>query len=173
MSEFLLLGFEYVEINLSPVQCMWSELLTVLLSTIRNYNVQPKNICFNITDVDSQDSFEKMKDNIDALAQVGFVIFMDDFGAGIFEVQRIARMPLTGIKFDRAFVKEGLKEGNSVVFEGSLKMIEDLGLETVAVGVENEEMEKRLTDLNCEYLQGYQYCRPLEKKELIRFILMR
>ena len=173
MPEFLLLGFEYVEINLSPVQCMWSELLTVLLSTIRNYNVQPKSICFNITDVDSQDSFEKMKNNIDALAQVGFVIFMDDFGAGIFEVQRIARMPLTGIKFDRSFVKEGLKEGNSVVFEGSLKMIEDLGLETVAVGVENEEMEKRLTDLNCEYLQGYQYCRPLEKKELIRFILMR
>ena len=42
MSEFLLLGFEYVEINLSPVQCMWSELLTVLLSTIRNYNVPSK-----------------------------------------------------------------------------------------------------------------------------------
>ncbi len=123
MPEFLLLGFEYVEINLSPVQCMWSELLTVLLSTIRNYNVQPKSICFNITDVDSQDSFEKMKNNIDALAQVGFVIFMDDFGAGIFEVQRIARMPLTGIKFDRSFVKEGLKEGNSVVFEGSLSGI--------------------------------------------------
>lgn len=173
MSEFLLLGFEYIEINLSPVQCMWSDLLPVLLSTLRNYNVQPKNICFNITDVDSQDSFERMKDNIEALAQVGFVIFMDDFGAGIFEVERIAQMPLSGIKLDRAFVKEGLKDEKSVVFEGSLKMIDDLGIDTVAVGVESEEMEKSLMALNCNYLQGYQYCRPLEKKELIRFILMR
>ena len=173
MSEFLLLGFEYIEINLSPAQCMWSDLLAVLLSTLRNYHVQPKNICFNITDVDSQESFNKMKDNVEALAQVGFVIFMDDFGAGIFEVERIAQMPLSGIKLERGFVKEGLRSDRSVVFEGSLRMIEDLGIDTVAVGVESEEMEKRLTELNCNYLQGYQYCRPLEKKELIRFILMK
>ncbi len=171
MSEFLLLGFDFIEINLSPVQCMWSDLLAVLLSTLRNYNVQAKNICFNITDVDSQESFEKMKDNIEALAQVGFVIYMDDFGAGIFEVERIAQMPLAGIKLDRSFVKEGLKADKPVVFEGSLKMIEDLGIDTVAVGVENDDMERRLNLLGCKYLQGYQYCRPLEKKELIRFIL--
>ena len=172
MSEYLLLGFDHLEVNLSPAQCMWSDLITVLLSTVRNYNVQPKSICFNITDVESQEVFEKMKDNIDALSQVGFGVIMDDFGAGIFEVERIARMPLTGIKLDRYFVKEGLKSENAAVFEGSLRMIEDLGLDAVAVGIENGEMEKRLEALNCNYLQGYHYCMPLDKKELIRFILM-
>ena len=172
MSEFLLLGFEFIEINLSPVQCMWPDLLPVLLSSLKNYNVQAKNICFNITDVDSQELFSKMKDNIDALAQVGFIIYMDDFGAGIFEVERIAKMPLSGIKLDRIFVKEGLKSENTAVFEGSLRMISDLEIDSVAVGVEDEEMETRLTGLNCNYMQGYHFCRPLEKKELIRFILM-
>lgn len=172
LPDFLLLGLDYVEINLSPTQCMWSDLLPVLLSTMKNYNVQAKNIGFNITDVDSQEVFEKMCDNIDALSQVGFTIFMDDFGAGIFEVERIARMPLSGIKFDRHFVKEGLKTENDAVFEGSLRMIRDLEIDAVCVGVEDENMRDRLIECGCNYLQGYYYCRPLEKKELIRFILM-
>ncbi len=172
MPDYLLLGLEFIEINLSPVQCMWSDLLPVILSTIRNYNVQAKSICFNITDVDSQEVFDKMQDNINALAQVGFGIFMDDFGAGIFEVERIAKMPLSGIKLDRHFVREGLKGDNQAIFEGSIRMIDDLEIDPVAVGIENAETEKRLTELGCNYLQGYYYCRPLEKKELIRFILM-
>ena len=172
MPDYLLMGFEYIEINLSPVQCMWSDLLNVLLSTLRNYNVLPKSICFNITDVENQEMFEKMLDNINALSQVGFNVFMDDFGAGIFEVERIARMPLSGIKLDRAFVKEGLESDDQSVFEVSLRMIGDLGLDAVAVGVENKAMESRLIELDCNYLQGYYYCMPLEKKELIRFILM-
>ncbi|MCR5301539.1 MAG: EAL domain-containing protein [Lachnospiraceae bacterium] len=170
--DFLLLGLEFIEVNLSAVQCMWSDFLPILLSTVRNYNVQPKNICFNITDVDSQEVFLKMRDNIDALSQVGFLIYMDDFGAGIFEVERIAKMPLSGIKLDRKFVKEGMKPENKAVFEGSIRMIGDLGLDAVAVGVENEEMENALKELSCDHLQGFLYCRPLEKKELVRFILM-
>ena len=173
MPDFLLLGLDFIEINLSPVQCMWSDLLTVLLSTMKSYNVQPKNICFNITDVDGKELFDRMRDNIDALSQVGFQIFMDDFGAGIFEVERIAQMPLSGIKLDRNFVREGLKGENTAVFEGSLRMITDLEIDPVAVGVENKEMEERLTALGCNYLQGYNYCKPMDKKELIRFILMR
>ena len=51
-------------------------------------------------------------------------------------------------------------------------MIKDLEIDAVAVGVEDETMRDRLVEEGCNYLQGYYYCRPLEKKELIRFILM-
>lgn len=170
--DFAKLGLEHIEINLSPVQCIWSELLPVLLSRVKDHRIRPENICFNITDVDNQEVFTKMHDNIEALSQAGFRIFMDDFGAGIFEVERIARMPLSGIKLDRSFVREGLKGENTAVFEGSLRMIEDLALDPVAVGVEDEQMEKRLLEMKCNYLQGYRFCRPMDKEELIRFILV-
>ena len=172
MPEFLLLGLDYVEINLSPVQCMWNDLLAVLLSTMKMYNAQAKNICFNITDVENIKTYEKMRDNIAALSQIGFKIYMDDFGAGIFEIERIAEMPLEGIKLDRDFVKTGLTEENSVVFEGTLRMIKDIGIESVIVGVETEEMAQKLIELNCKFLQGYYYCKPLERTDLIKFILL-
>ena len=172
MPEFLLLGIDYVEINLSPVQCMWNDLLSVLLSTMKVYNAQAKNICFNITDVENIKTYEKMRDNITALSQIGFKVFMDDFGAGIFEIERIAEMPLEGIKLERGFVKTGLLDDNKVVFEGTLRMIKDIGLNAVIVGVENEEMEEQLLKLDCKYLQGYRYCKPIERTELIKFILL-
>lgn len=172
MPEFLLLGIDYVEINLSPVQCMWNDLLAVLLSTMKVYNAQAKNICFNITDVENIKTYEKMRDNITALSQIGFKVFMDDFGAGIFEIERIAEMPLAGIKLERDFVKAGLLDENNVVFEGTLRMIKDIGLNAVIVGVENEEMEDKLLKLDCKYLQGYRYCKPIERTELIKFILL-
>lgn len=172
MPEFLLLGIEYVEINLSPVQCMWNDLLAVLLSTMKIYNVQAKNICFNITDVENIKTYEKMRDTITAFSQIGCKVVMDDFGAGIFEIERIAEMPLSGIKLDRAYVKAGLSGENRVVFEGTLRMIKDIGLDAVIVGVEDEEMENKLLDLGCQYLQGYRYCKPIERTELVKFILL-
>ena len=170
--EFMLLGLEWVEINLSPIQCMWNDLLAILLSTMKVYGAEARNICFNITDVENVEVYEKMRDNINALAQVGIKVMMDDFGAGIFEIERIAEMPLAGIKIDREFVKSGLTEVNRDIFEGTLKMIEDIGIESVVVGAENETMVKELKEMGCKFLQGYYFLKPVEKKELSRFILM-
>ena len=171
--DFLLLGLEFIEINLSPIQCMWGDLLTVVLSTVRTYNVQPKNICFNITDIDSRDIYDGMKDNLEALNQVGFRLIMDDFGAGVFEIERIATMPLMGIKLDRGFVKEGLEKEKFSILKGTTRMISDMGIGAAAVGIENEAMAELLQDLGCTMMQGYHYCKPLSKSELIRYILMK
>lgn len=171
-SDFLLLGIEYVEINLSPMQCMWADLITVLLATLRSYNVQPKYICFNITDVDDTEVYKQMKANLEALSQIGFRLILDDFGAGVFEIERIAQMPLMSIKLDKEFVKNGLEPQNLCVLKGTMRMINDMGIETAAVGIEDEVMLNALTELGCNYMQGYYYTRPMLKQDLIKYLLL-
>lgn len=170
--EFLFLGLDYVEINLSPIQCSWSDLMAVVTSTIRSYNVQPKYICFNITDIEDYRMFNLMKDNLEALVEYGFRLIMDDFGDGIFEIERIATMPLCGVKLDRSFVKNGLERENLSVLRGTIRMINDMGIDALAVGVENEETKAQLQELGCMVMQGYYYCKPMDKNELIRFLLL-
>lgn len=170
--DFLLLGLECIEVNVSPVQCMWSDFITVLLSTIRTYNVQPKYICFNITDVDNIDIYKRMRSNLEALDQLGFRLLMDDFGAGIFEIERISELPLSAIKLDRSFVKNGLKDTNSGILRGTIRLINDMGIKAAAIGVEDAQMEEELIKLGCEYVQGYFYSKPMEKAELIKFLLL-
>lgn len=170
--DFLLTGLEFIEINLSPVQCMWGDLVTVVLATLRAYNVAPKRICLNITDIENYDLYARMKTNLEALSQIGFLLVMDDFGAGIFEIERIAELPLFGIKMDRDFIKRGLAEKNMTVLKGTVKMITDIGLDASAVGVEDEQMLEKLSEVGCKVLQGYHYCKPVNKKELMRFMLL-
>lgn len=170
--EFLLLGLQFVEINLSPLQCMWSDLLAVVLSTVRNYNVQPKYIVFNVTDIDNYDFYTRMKDNLFALSQVGFTLIMDDFGSGIFEIERVQELPLAGIKLDRSFVSKGLQEKNQSVLKGTLRLIKDMGCGTAAIGIEDEYMLKLLEEYGCQYVQGYYLSKPMERKELIKFLLL-
>lgn len=170
--EFLLLGLEFVEINLSPIQCMWSDLLAVVLSTVRNYNVQPKSIAFNITDVDNYERYSRMKANLQALSQVGFKLIMDDFGSGIFEIERVSELPLMGIKLDRSFIRNGLDDLNVSVLKGTIRLINDMGRGAAAIGIEDEETLNKLIEFGCIYLQGYYFCKPLEKKELIKFLLL-
>lgn len=163
-------SIEHVEINLSPLQCMWGDITNVMLTKVREHTISPDRICINITDIDNYELYSKMNDNLRILDQVGFAIIMDDFGSGVFEIERVVEMPLKGIKLDRFFVKNGFSVDNMSVLKGTVKMIKDIGIEAGAVGVENKDMLDELVKLGCTNIQGYYYCRPLSKKELMSFL---
>lgn len=171
-SSFLLTGLEYVEINLSPAQCIWGDLVNIMSTFVKTYNVHPRKICINITDVDDNDMYKKMNENLTELRNLGFGIVMDDFGSGVFEIERIVEMPLMGIKLDKVFVKNGFTKENMNVLKGTIRMISDMGILAGAVGVEDSEMLEELTELGCLRLQGYYYSKPLNKKELLKFMLL-
>lgn len=169
--EFLQLNLDWVELNLSPMQCMWTDLSTVILSTMENYHVNPSQICLNVVDTESVQFYARMKDNLSVLNDAGIRLFMDDFGAGVFEMERITALPLSGIKLDRQFLKMSVSEDTIMILKNSIQMIRDMNLSVVAVGVEDLSTRRRLIELGCKYQQGYYYTKPLDKTEFIRFVL--
>lgn len=170
---YFAMGIDYVEINLSPLQCMWDDFVTVLLSTMENYGVLAEQICINVTDIDNALIYSRMAENISFLAQMGIRLYMDDFGAGVFEIERLTGLPLNGIKLDRDFVKAGTEEENTTVLKNTVKMLKDMGREVIAVGIETPQMRRQLLDMGCNILQGYYYCKPLNQDELIQFLISR
>lgn len=169
--EFLQLNLDWIEINLSPMQCMWTDLATVLLSTMESHHVDPSRICLNIVDTENIQFYARMKDNLTLLSDAGIRLYMDDFGAGVFEMERITSLPLSGIKLDRQFLKISVSEDTIMILKNSIQMIRDMNLDVVAVGVEDLSTRRRLIELGCKYQQGYYYTRPLDKTEFIRFVL--
>jgi len=167
--EFMQLNLEWMEFNLSPVQLNWKDIVSVFVSIMNTYHVNPANVCINIVDEEDVQSYSQMFDNITAFKELGINIYMDDFGAGVFEIERITSMPLDGIKFDREFVRMGIREDAELVLENSVRMIRDMGLDVVAVGVEDLIMRRRLVEMGCTKQQGYYYTKPMTKKEMIRF----
>lgn len=167
--EFLQLNLEWMEINLSPIQLNWKDLTSVFITTMESYHVNPSNICINIVDESDADAYSQMFENLMILKELGVKIYMDDFGAGIFEIEKITKLPLDGIKLDRDFIRMGIREDAMLVLENSVSMIRDMDLDIVAVGVEDLIMRRRLAEMHCMKQQGYYYARPMTKKEMIRF----
>jgi EAL domain-containing protein (putative c-di-GMP-specific phosphodiesterase class I) len=101
------------------------------------------------------------------LADMGVRLSIDDFGTGYSSLAYLRQLPISELKIDRSFVSAMTNsENDSVIVRSTVEMAKNLGLETVAEGVETPEEEAALRRLGCDYLQGYLLSRPLPADEL-------
>ena len=169
--QFKELGLEYIEINLSVVQCMQSNLSKRILKTLDKYQIRPDQINLEITETAATDSQKIMEDNLQTLHDAGISFSLDDFGTGYSNMCRIASLPLQIVKLDKSFTN--VEEENArlmLVLQNTIKMIKAMDMQIVVEGIETENMVKQFTDLQCEYIQGYYYSRPVPKDEFVEFI---
>ena len=101
------------------------------------------------------------------LADMGVRLSIDDFGTGYSSLAYLRQLPISEIKIDRSFVSAmTTSENDAVIVRSTVEMAKNLGLETVAEGVETPEEAEALEFLGCDYLQGYLLSRPLPADEL-------
>ena len=85
-------------------------------------------------------------------------------------MQRMASLPLKIVKLDKTFANFDTNPRLMIVLQNTVKMIKDMDMEIVVEGVETQELVDRFTNLECEYIQGYFYSRPVPKDQFIQFI---
>ena len=107
--------------------------------------------------------------DLDATASVlarlrlkGFAVALDDFGTGHSSFIALRRMPFSTIKIDKSFVRDLLTSSNSLTIVHSvIQLAHDMRLSSVAEGVENADVARRLIELGIDALQGYYFSKPL------------
>lgn len=168
--DFEPLGVDYIEVNLSAMQCLRSDLADEIISLSQKYNVDPSKINLEITETASGYSQSKLYGNISALCEHGFTFSMDDFGTGYSNLMRIASLPLHIVKLDRAFVLMEESGGHHIIIRNLIKMLKSMKLKVVVEGIETEEMVDSFTQMGVDEIQGFYYSRPLTKSAFIRFL---
>lgn len=169
-SDFPKLNIDYIEINLSVTQCMHQDLVSQVLDTLEKYKVTPEKINLEITETATSHMHSVMLKNLHELTEAGITFSLDDFGTGYSNMQRVATLPLKIVKLDRTFVNHEDNEKLSIVLENTVKMIKDMEMEIVAEGIETEQVLARFADMQCEYIQGYYFSKPIPKNDFIVFI---
>lgn len=108
---------------------------------------------------------------LQVLRESGIQISIDDFGTGYSCLSQLHALPLDTIKIDRAFVKH-LEPGGapSPVIGTIINLARDLGLSTVAEGVETEYQADALRRMGCSVFQGYLYSKALPANDFVRFV---
>ncbi|MQM38902.1 hypothetical protein KBTX_02923 [wastewater metagenome] len=104
-----------------------------------------------------------------ALREAGFTLCIDDFGTGYSSLAYLKRFPVDMLKIDLSFVRDMLvSESDHAIVATIIAMARNLGLTTLAEGVEEAEQARALASLGCEFAQGYYYGRPMPADEFAR-----
>jgi diguanylate cyclase (GGDEF)-like protein len=114
---------------------------------------------------------EKVAAVLSSIERLGARLCIDDFGTGFSSLRSLRDLPVEKIKIDRSFVKDLLVDpGDEAIVRGIIDLAHNLGLRTVAEGVENIATRDRLAELGCHSIQGYLMARAMPLPNVIRWL---
>lgn len=165
-----------ININVSPQQC--SDNFKTILEQLVEIKEQNELLGMDdflqieVTESMLFNDSENLINKFNEIRGLGFKLLIDDFGTGYSSLSYLKKFPINKLKIDRSFIKdlETDKESRPLV-EAIISMSHALKIEVVAEGVETQYHKDLLTNLNCEYMQGYFYSKAVPAKEFEKMIL--
>lgn len=165
-------GIEYIEVNLSVVQCENKELAEMYKKIMDECGLKPELINLEITETASIVRKNNILDNMNDLIEYGVSFSLDDFGNGQSNLNYIVDMPVDIVKFDRDMTQAYLEnEKAQFVVQAAMNMVHDMQLKVVAEGIETAEQLKAFEDIGIDYIQGYYFAKPMDRKAFIEFLV--
>ena len=153
----------HVAVNLSARDIEEVELADQLAAGCEAAGLAPGRVILELTETSAMHDPANAMDVLTRLRLKGFRLAIDDFGTGYSSMSQLARMPFSEIKIDRLFVATALTSHESLAIVRSIiELARNLGVESVAEGVEDGDTLELLSELGCDLVQGYYIARPLE-----------
>ena len=163
-------GFDFeLSINVSPVQFVDSKSgLLPWLDKLAGQGLSAGSIVIEITEGLLMTSSEESLSTLLHFRDAGIQVALDDFGTGYSSLAYMQQYDIDYLKIDREFVRQ-LPESpdSSVLCESIIVMAHRLGIKVVAEGIETKAQAKALTEMGCDYAQGYLYSKPIPLNEFI------
>lgn len=158
-----------VSVNVSRKDIYQEDLPKTLLAIVKNHGLHPAQLHLEITETAYTENPEQLIGVVGELKQLGFIIEMDDFGSGYSSLNMLSELPIDILKLDMRFIqKETVKEDKHNILSFIISLAKWMNLFVVAEGVETQEQIELLRELECTYVQGYHYAKPLPEQEFYK-----
>lgn len=130
--------------------------------------IEREKLTIEITESVIGSNFTFMKEQIERFCELGFKVWMDDFGSGYSSLDVLQNIRFDLIKLDMRFLQDFNKSDVSkVILTELVRMAMGLGIDTVAEGVETKEQVDFLREIGCGRLQGYYFTKPVSMETII------
>ena len=164
-----ILGLDYIEVNLSPIQCRRSNTGQRYIEIMNHYNINPSYINLEITETEDYSENEYTYQNIELLSNNGVRFSLDDYGSGYSNLINTITLPFSIIKIDKSIVWAYF-DGQSHILRHLIHHFGRLGKEVIAEGIETQAQRDSLTEMGCHHLQGFLYSKPLQEQDFLSYI---
>ena len=158
-----------VSVNISRLEFYAPEFSKNLIALVEKHHVDPSLLRLEITESAYMDDPEQLLREMDILRRSGFKILIDDFGSGYSSLNMLKDASADIIKLDMKFLSGNDSYGREKnILASMVRMAREIGMETVAEGIETEEQAAFLKKMGCEYGQGYYYAKPMPLEEFLK-----
>lgn len=157
-----------VAVNVSSRQFETGDLPSILRRALDNSGLDPELLHLELTETAIMDLGPDIVQQLHAIRDLGVQIGLDDFGTGYASLTHLRRLPLAFVKIDRSFVHGlGADQEDDRIVAAVVDLARNLGLRSIAEGVETENQLIRLRELGCDQAQGYLFARPMRAADVL------
>lgn len=151
-----------ISVNVSRTDIYNPVLSDILMQTVSKHGLTPEELHLEITETSYTENPKQIIQAVEHLKGLGFVIEMDDFGSGYSSLNMLNELPIDILKLDMKFIQNDSDEKNNKnILSFIISLAKWLDLLVVAEGVETYEQVQRLRNMDCTYVQGYYYAKPM------------
>ena len=156
-----------VSVNLSVQQINRDTLLPMVADILRESGLSSDRLELEVTESMIMRQAEMARGVLEDLRELGVKLAIDDFGTGYSSLAYLNNMPMHRLKIDQSFVRDiGRDKNADAIVRAIIALARNLGLETVAEGVEEQSQANFLARELCDVCQGFLFSRPVEADEI-------
>jgi diguanylate cyclase (GGDEF)-like protein/PAS domain S-box-containing protein len=160
-----------VHINLSRRQLIHRELISTLERVMAQTGVRSMDLSLELTETALMDDRIDAVEIMNQIRTLGISLAMDDFGTGQSSLSCLRQFPIQTLKIDRSFLQNvTLQREFSAVMQAIITLADNLNLNVVAEGVEDESQLVQLQAMECACAQGFYFSRPVDAVDGTRLL---
>lgn len=161
-----------VSMNVSLVDVHSINVAKTIIDLVKKYQLDPSWIHVEITETVVSKNIDSIVSMINEFHEAGIKVEMDDFGSGFSSLNMLKEIPIDIIKTDMAFMDITEKNHDKArrIIQSVVEMAHMLDLPVIAEGVETKEQVSFLQTLDCIYMQGFYFSKPMSLEETKKYV---
>jgi diguanylate cyclase len=158
-----------ISVNVSTTNLLDRRFPALVAGLLDRHGLPASALVLEITETTAMADFDRSREAIKVLRQLGLIVSVDDFGSGFTSLTYLSNLAVGELKLDRSFIVglTSANEGrNAALVRATIALAHALGLRVVAEGIEDKATLHMLSSLGCDLAQGYLISRPKTAAEL-------
>ncbi|MCW5588586.1 MAG: EAL domain-containing protein [Legionellales bacterium] len=161
----------HVAVNLSTKELINHTMIDFISNIIDEKKINPRQIEVEITESLLMENYSEYESVLYKIHDLGIHLALDDFGTGYSSLHYLTHFPFDIVKLDKAFVDSLLTNSKSkIITKAIFNLCKELGLTTVAEGIETRDQFDCLREMNCDQVQGFYLSPPLTQDKISAFV---
>ncbi|MDD3367330.1 MAG: bifunctional diguanylate cyclase/phosphodiesterase [Lachnospiraceae bacterium] len=159
-----------ISVNMSRVSIAETDFLEHIMAICNKYEIENKYLEFEITESIETKDDRKLPEIVSTLYELGFGVALDDMGSDYSSVKMLTLRGVDMVKIDRGLVVQIHDSEGAALIRYIIALCHEIGKKCIAEGVEDLEQAAILTDMGCDYYQGYLLDHPVPVSEFEKYL---